>query len=291
MNVRSFLEPPVNALVNRTRRLLVPYLLRISARTYPKIAPNVTRLTKGTILKRGDAKYLRLEAEATRYVTLHTSIPVPAVYDFWTEEDGRACLIMEYKDGQTLHRHWRHLSVDQKMTVMRDLRGFLDELHNLPQPHPKGMIGSVSGGVFFDCRLSRQQFLCGPFDNEAAYNDWHISTFKFFGDQHSPTKLQLRQLRDEMPNDHQITFTHGDITRGNILIRVDGEGASDVSIVAVLDWEQAGWRPEYWETVKFMFGNQETSEWATLGRQEIFVGYDPELQREDELLLISGVPP
>jgi aminoglycoside phosphotransferase (APT) family kinase protein len=268
----------------------VPYLIRRSARTYPRIAPNVIRLTEGTILKRGHAKYLRLEAEATHYVALHTSIPVPAVYDFWTEDDGCACVVMEYMDGQTLHRHWRHLSVDQKMTVMHILRGFLEELRNLHQPYPKGSIGSVSGGASFDCRISGQS-LHGPFRDETQYNEWRISTFSMFGDKHLPTKLRLQQLRDEMPNNHQITFTHGDITRRNILVRVVGEGTNDVSIVAILDWEQAGWRPEYWETAKFMFGNQETSEWAILGRQEIFHGYDLELEREDELSLIYGAAP
>jgi len=82
--------------------------------------------------------------------------------------------------------------------------------------------------------------------------------------------------------------THGDITRRNILIRVDGEDANDVSVVAILDWEQAGWRPEYWETAKFMFGNQNTCEWAILGRQETFPEYGSELEREDELSLLYG---
>jgi aminoglycoside phosphotransferase (APT) family kinase protein len=290
MNIRSFFGMLVNALINRARRLLVPYLLRRSARTYPKIARNVSRLTKGTLIKHGLARSLWLEAEATRYVAMHTSIPVPAIYDFWTVDDGRACLVMEYKDGETLHHQWRHLSVDQKRTVLRILRSFLDELHALRQPHPRGMIGSVSGGAFFDYRISGQS-LYGPFRDEAAYNDWRISTFSFFGERSPSAKLRLQQLRDEMANDHRIIFTHGDITRRNILIRVVGEGANDVSVVAILDWEQAGWRPEYWETAKFMFGNPSTSEWAILGGQEIFHEYGAEVQREDELLLISGPPP
>ena len=290
MNIQKYLKAFVNAIINRTRRLFVPYLIRRSARKYPKITPNVIRLTRRMVLKCGHAIYLRLEAEATRYVALHTSIPVPTIHDFWTEGDGRACLIMEYKDGQTLHRHWRYLSVDQKTTIMRILRGFLDELRSLPQPHPKGRIGSVSGGAFFDCRMSSQSPY-GPFRDEAAYNDWRISNFGFLGDKHPPTRLRLRQLRDKMPNDHQITFTHGDITRRNILIRVDGEDANDVSVVAILGWEQAGWRPEYWETIKFMYGNQNTCEWAILGRQEMFPRYDLDLEREDELsLLYGGLP-
>jgi hypothetical protein len=37
-----------------------------------------------------------------------------------------------------------------------------------------------------------------------------------------------------------IISTHGDITRRNILVRVAGEGANDVSVAAILDLE-AGW--------------------------------------------------
>jgi hypothetical protein len=183
MDVRSFYGILLNALINRARRLRVPYLLSKSARTYPKIAPNVSRLTKGTIIKRVREKAFRLEAEATRYIALHISIPVSAIYDFWVEYDGRACLMMEYKDGETLQRHWRHLSMDQKMEVMCVLRGILDELHNLCQPYPKGSIGSVSGKAFFDLRISGQS-QHEPFRDEVAYNDWRISTFSFFGEQH-----------------------------------------------------------------------------------------------------------
>ena len=39
-------------------------------------------------------------------------------------------------------------------------------------------------------------------------------------------------------------FTHGDLTPRNLLIK-------DGRIHALVDWEFAGWYPEYWEYVKF----------------------------------------
>jgi aminoglycoside phosphotransferase (APT) family kinase protein len=39
---------------------------------------------------------------------------------------------------------------------------------------------------------------------------------------------------------HRITFTHGDLSSSNILVE-------DGHISAILDWETAGWLPEYWE--------------------------------------------
>ena len=68
---------------------------------------------------------------------------------------------------------------------------------------------------------------------------------------------RLAQIRKEFRDDDPIVFTHGDLSMLNILVRVDGEGPEDVKVTAVLDWEQAGWRPIYWEGIKWwwMEGN------------------------------------
>lgn len=47
-------------------------------------------------------------------------------------------------------------------------------------------------------------------------------------------------LRKMLRDDHSIVFTHGDLNMLNILVR-------DGRIVALLDWESAGFYPEYWE--------------------------------------------
>lgn len=271
------------------RRLLFQFLLQRSAQIYPKFRGNVKRLTKSTVVKFGQAAHLRLEAEATRYAALHTSIPVPIIYDMWTQDDGNAVLVMEFMEGELLQRKWPSLSIRQKRSVMHTLRQFIEELRALPQPQPGGWIGSANNGPCFDfCAYGSKPF--GPFSNERAYNDWRISTFSEIGDMHPPTATRLKQIRDDMPDDHRITFTHGDITRGNILIRINKNDIEDVSIVALLDWEQAGWRPEYWETTKFSGSDRRESEWYILGRELAFPSYDLEVARDDELALIYGPP-
>jgi aminoglycoside phosphotransferase (APT) family kinase protein len=47
-------------------------------------------------------------------------------------------------------------------------------------------------------------------------------------------------LRNMMKHNHGIVFAHGDLHPGNILIH-------DGRVAAILDWEMAGWYPEYWE--------------------------------------------
>lgn len=50
---------------------------------------------------------------------------------------------------------------------------------------------------------------------------------------------------------HQPTFTHGDLYRRNILFRRKGDDHSgtegEYEVVAIVDWESAGWYPAYWE--------------------------------------------
>lgn len=52
-------------------------------------------------------------------------------------------------------------------------------------------------------------------------------------------------------------FTHGDIAARNIIVR-------DRKIVAILDWEFAGWYPEYWDYV-FTLEGLDNLDWENLG--------------------------
>jgi aminoglycoside phosphotransferase (APT) family kinase protein len=279
--------------VNNLRRYFLSYLLRRASTTYPRITHNVRRLSNHTVVKQGRADLLQLEAEVTRFVRANTSIPVPEVYDFWIDKQGQGNLMMEFVEGEKLQRKWRHLSPKQKLTIMRTLRRYIDELRALPQLNPQCRIESLSHGPCFDFCISSER-LHGPFPDEAAYNDWRISTFlSFIGDKHQPTAARLKQLRSQMPDDHRIVFTHGDISRQNILVKLDGNGGleDEIRITALLDWEQAAWRPEYWEGMKTVYGIQPTSDWAVLAREELASGYNNEIAIEEELSLIYGGAP
>jgi hypothetical protein len=63
---------------------------------------------------------------------------------------------------------------------MDTLRHYIDELRALPQSVPKRRIESLSHGL---ASIS-SGFLHGPFPGESAYNDWRISNFSSFGNQH-----------------------------------------------------------------------------------------------------------
>ncbi|OJD14882.1 hypothetical protein ACJ73_09034 [Blastomyces percursus] len=98
---------------------------------------------------------------------------------------------------------------------------YLEELQQLTGKQLEGINGTP---VRVGCYLSRWS---GPFERDNDFN--HFKAL----DAH------------EYPgHDHTIRFAHGDFIPRNML--VDGTG----QITADLDWEWAGWFPEYWDVVR-----------------------------------------
>lgn len=65
--------------------------------------------------------------------------------------------------------------------------------------------------------------------------------------------------RDLLPDDAKVYFTHGDLTPLNIMV---SGPPGFCRVTAVIDWEQAGWYPEYWEHCKMQFGAVADYEWS-----------------------------
>ncbi|KAI0351280.1 kinase-like protein [Trametes cingulata] len=291
--------------LRRARRFVLQYLLKRAAKRSAvepgfkfRLDYRVTRLTSRLILKKADIVSAQAEAEALTFVAAHTSIPVPRLRYYW-EEDNEGYLIMNFVDGEILQRVWRKLTDGQRLSVMRRLAGFVEELRSLSQPVPlpesglphSGWIGSTQGHPFVDYCMTREDIPLGPFADERAFYDWRMSRYSQFGEVHPPTGVRLAEMRRRMPDDHPIVFTHGDISGRNVLVRVHGDGPDDVEIAAVIDWEQAGWRPIYWEARKWIFIGPQTLGWLEYGLHEIGGEYAQEVVYDCELGEISAVVP
>lgn len=262
---------------NHPRRLLLPYLLRHGLKLP---GGPVLLLPDGTVVKVGNPAFLQLEAEATKYARDHTQLPIPRVYDFFTSSDGhKGYLVMQHMPGDMLQRKWRFLSSEQRNSIMAQVRNMIEELRAIPQPEPQGWIGSSSRGAFRDFHI-RSNETYGPFPSEAAFNTFRMGCFAKFSYSEEPTtKARLARIGREMPVASDIVFTHGDITRRNLLVD------DNAKVVGIIDWEQAGWRPAYWEKVKIHFGGGTGSGWFAGGE---FEGYEDDIGREVELHLIHG---
>lgn len=136
------------------------------------------------------------------------------------------------------------MGLDERNSVMHQLKGYLHQLRSLNPPEP-GKVQAIDGTGCLDDRLYPGEW--GPFDTIDAFNDffYHNIVRQRPGDypdaQNALAKTQGRAWR--------TVFAHGDLGPHNILWK-------DGRIVGIIDWECAGWFPEYWEYTRSYFGSK-----------------------------------
>ncbi|SPO01160.1 uncharacterized protein DNG_03907 [Cephalotrichum gorgonifer] len=110
--------------------------------------------------------------------------------------------------------------------------------------------------------------------NELEFNDYLLTGLMY----HTPPALRTAFSR-RLRTGHRVVFTHADLAPRNIIVR-------DGKIVGLLDWEDAGWYPEYWEYVKFFHRVGSGSLWDWLRyADDIFSATD-----ENELVHYIALP-
>ncbi|KAF1730833.1 hypothetical protein CRV24_008903 [Beauveria bassiana] len=182
------------------------------------------------------------EALALRFVKEHTTIPVPDVISSdWDR------ITMSFVEGQTLQQAWPVLTQDERSAILRDLKEYITQLRAISGNH----VGRLDGqGAVVPSILTRSG---GPFATQGEFHHWLVRPSKRVNSQ----SMYWHQITMQLSNDCPIVFTHGDIAARNIMVR-------NGHIVALLDWEFAGWYPEYWEYV-FSLRGLDNIEWETLG--------------------------
>lgn len=199
-------------------------------------------LTEETFIKFGRDVDIR-EATALSFIANSTTIPVPRVYRTDSSEDGTTIIEMEKIAGKPLSAVWPTISTEQKKNIAQQLNKILNELRSIEGQY----IGSLERGPAVDVR--RTECRGGPFSNEREFNAFLLKNVV------SRTPDIYRGTVHELLSDtHRIVLTHGDLNPRNIMVR-DGD------IVGLLDWECAGWYPEYWEYVKFCGGIDSSIDW------------------------------
>ena len=102
----------------------------------------------------------------------------------------------------------------------------------------------------------------GPFHSVTEFNDWLSAMIKRGKEHHWPgikTEDIPDPYRQLLPDDATVIFTHADLNPRNIMVSPE----SPCRITALIDWEQSGWYPDYWEFCKAEFTVVTRSEWAT----------------------------
>jgi len=122
-------------------------------------------------------------------------------------------------------------------------------------------VGGVFGGSCDDQRLHRGA-ACGPFQTGGAFSQFRVSILDVLTPNSTALAQRVREIGHILQGyNHQIVFTHGDLSSDNVIVEVR-EGSEDDLRVWLINWEQSGWYPEYWEYVKGFIGKGVDSPWG-----------------------------
>lgn len=123
------------------------------------------------------------------------------------------------------------------------------------------MLGSITRGPVRD-RFSHHDALeriPGPFVTTKEFNDW----FQYAALPYISVSEMEDPYRPFLPDDDHIYFTHADLHLGNIMVS-KSPGVCP-RITSVIDWEEAGWYPSYWECCKMALVVDDNNEVLTTG--------------------------
>lgn len=163
---------------------------------------------------------------------------MPRLHDVTTTEDGVTHISMDYIPGESLDKVWRDLSTSQKQHIAEQLGAIVRAMRAIPPP--EGYIGACTGNEILDARRL-DDHVSPACTTEAGFNEYLVNSLLAF----TPVPLRAAiERRLELCGEHRVVLSHCDLAPRNIMVR-DGQ------VVALIDWEAAGWYPEWWDYAKF----------------------------------------
>ncbi|CAH0043627.1 unnamed protein product [Clonostachys solani] len=246
--------------INNTwaRRMLTRLALKTTAHFYRPQALCVP-ISRNLIVKRGERFHLT-EAATMEFVAAQTSLPVPKVHCAFVHK-GITYIVMERIKGEVIARSIRSLPKEALGKLLGQLRTLLDEMRSLEPPPPGTAVESCVGGSLCDTRIPRSKPRFGPFETMEDFHLWLRDGTKLEDLDNREQTDGVRDVRrmitlQDLPR-VKTCFTHGDLNSCNILVR-------DGKVAGIIDWEFAGWYPDYWEYTSAWCGNIIRQDWQEL---------------------------
>lgn len=214
------------------------------------------------------------EVKALQIVEQHTSIPAPLFIDTF-EHQGKVMLVMTRVRGQQLQEVFHRLSYPERTQLSADLRSAIKQLREIPNTTPH-RFANVLGGPLLDVRLPDSHDRArGPFDNESDFHDALIH--KFIS---AETKQAVAHVHSQS---YRSFFSHADLNFYNIIIERG-------KLSGIVDWECAGYYPEYWEFTKGIYIIEGAADREKIIR-DAFPDEDYRDELEAEKVLWFAAPP
>lgn len=226
-------------------------------------------INPGVVRKTG-FRVTRSEEAALRLVMEFTRVPVPKLYlssYFFKNGIEYGSLLMDYIDGFPLHHVWDGLDTSRKERVCHDIWEVVNQLRRIPRPPTLVHLYHcrADGSPSVDVLLKDLNEPPSPILTDDDLRDRIYERYLHYNGGSFP-----EDLLEILPHSSASVFTHGDLTPRNIIVDSTHE------IIGIVDWENAGWYPDYWEYANIMKPSKDRDwmawmdatkpqEWAIIG--------------------------
>lgn len=198
----------------------------------------------------------------------------PRLYAMYREvSSGHLYLVMERLAGHDLESLWPSLEHQDKSSIATQLRSIFTQIQSISSP---SLFGGVCGGdvpitiVETDVPDST---INGPFGTSSEVASAMSLVLQTNGGGWMTDYLCRHVLT--VLGDFPVTFTHGDLHMGNIMVEKTpaspsqktnahgNENQWSYQVKGLVDWESAGWYPAYWDYVTAVARPHPENDWPT----------------------------
>ncbi|KAJ7079801.1 kinase-like domain-containing protein [Mycena belliarum] len=253
---------------------LLSVRLSAGSRIYGYYGPRTIRTGPRTFFKSG-VRVDESEAEAMQFIANNTSIPVPKVHRVH-KYNATTFIEMEFIPGKEAYV-WYHMAPPDQRALLEELESYVRQLRSLVPPTPE-LVASAYGNYCLDHRIELNP--AGPFSTHDEFHyflrmnedlsGWHPERFA----------AVVRAHKEK----YVSKFAHGDLAPRNVLVHKG-------RVSAIIDWDCAGWRPEYWEVTKSKYAPLHTpKEWLEAVERGCGSSYELQLEAEIQLWTVAEFP-
>lgn len=208
------------------------------------------------------------EYTTLQYLEIHKP-NIPAPRPLGLIRLGKCILIfMSLMPGTTLGAVWQELDDSLKRSVQQQLNDIFVELRSMNRPEDSPL-GGVSGEGCQDLRRHVRHTKT-PIWTTKDFDDWQ------FSNPHFGSLIYIEALRRlSPPFSERHVLSHNDLRPDNITVKFeDGQ----CRVTGIIDWQFAGFYPEYYESTKVMNGlsTNESSDWYLFIPECISPIHDPQ---------------
>ncbi|KAF2017863.1 kinase-like protein [Aaosphaeria arxii CBS 175.79] len=183
----------------------------------------------------------RLEEVVATKLARSAGFPVPLIISYGEHEPvpglppTRVSILMTRLPGAALGDVHKELPPEQLQTICSELRTMLETMREWKHPQGGQRVCSISGTSIVSARVP--DHIIGPCESESDFNKQLLAPAR---PGRKNSKEKFARVKKLHAMQHSIVFTHGDLKHHNLLVH-------DGHVPGFIDWESAGWCPEYWE--------------------------------------------